>query len=76
VGTQLIQRAAQRFLVERTLSSDKPITAPMPVRLLARVPRLQRVPARLIGIGLLPERVVPPESRGWSLAGPQRKLGA
>jgi len=57
VGTQLIQRAAQRFLVERTLSSDKPITAPMPVRLLARVPRLQRVPARLIGIGLRPERV-------------------
>jgi 2-polyprenyl-6-methoxyphenol hydroxylase-like FAD-dependent oxidoreductase len=56
-GTQLLQRAAQRFLVAPTLAGSAPVKAPPALRLLDRVPRLQALPARLIGIGLRPERV-------------------
>ncbi|MCZ2404487.1 FAD-dependent oxidoreductase [Paenarthrobacter sp. Z7-10] len=56
-GTQLLQRVAQRFLVSPMLASSKPSKAPPPLRLLARHPRLQALPARIIGVGLLPEKV-------------------
>ncbi|HEV7168315.1 MAG TPA: FAD-dependent monooxygenase, partial [Micrococcaceae bacterium] len=56
-GTQLLQRAAQRFLVAPTLAGTKPVRAPLPLRVLSRFPRLQAVPARIIGIGLRPERL-------------------
>jgi 2-polyprenyl-6-methoxyphenol hydroxylase-like FAD-dependent oxidoreductase len=62
-GTQLIQRAAQRFLVAPTLAGRAPVKAPAPLRLLARFPRLQGIPARLIGVGLLPERLEPAATR-------------
>lgn len=55
VGTQLIQRTAQRFLISRVLEREAPIAAPPPLRLLRRFPRLQAVPARIIGVGLRPE---------------------
>ncbi len=57
VGTQLLQRTAQRFLVEPTLASSAPVRAPASLRMLARFPRLQALPARIIGIGLRPERL-------------------
>ena len=57
VGTQLLQRAAQRFLVVPTLASTGPVKAPALLRLLAAFPRLQALPARLVGIGLRPERL-------------------
>ncbi len=58
-GTQLLQRIAQRFLVLPMLASTEPVNAPLPLRLLGRFPRLQVVPARIIGVGLRPERVGP-----------------
>ncbi len=57
VGTQLGQRAAQRLLVERILASDRPVNAPLGLRILDRLPLLQVIPAHVIGIGLRPERV-------------------
>lgn len=63
-GTQMLQRTAQRFLVQRTLSSHTPVSAPPPVRLLARFPRLQVIPARVVGVGLLPERITSPRRTG------------
>lgn len=50
-GTQLIQRLAQRFLVAPALAATGPVYAPAPLRLLSRLPRLQTVPARVVGIG-------------------------
>ena len=56
-GTQLMQRLMQRAVLGRILAADRPVTAPVPVRLLSRVPALQRLPAQLIGVGLRPEHV-------------------
>ena len=56
-GTQLMQRFMQRALVGRVLAASRPVAAPFPVRLLARVPALQRLPARVVGVGLRPEHV-------------------
>ena len=57
VGTQLGQRAAQRGVLGRILAAERPVEAPRAVRLLGRHQTLQALPARLIGIGLRPERV-------------------
>lgn len=59
-GTQLMQRLMQRALLGRVLAAERPVTAPLPVKLLARVPALQKLPARLVGVGLRPEHVGPP----------------
>lgn len=56
-GTQLVQRAAQRAVFGRILGTDQPVKAPAPVRVLSRSPALQRLPARLIGVGLRAEHV-------------------
>ncbi|GAA3391989.1 FAD-dependent oxidoreductase [Cryptosporangium minutisporangium] len=58
-GTQLFQRLAQAGVIRPTLSGGRPVTAPFPLRLLRRFPALQVLPARLIGIGLRPERFTP-----------------
>ncbi len=58
-GTQLMQRFVQRALLGRILAADRPVAAPLPVKLLARVPVLQKLPARLVGVGLRPEHVGP-----------------
>ena len=63
-GTQLMQRFLQRALVGRILAAERPVTAPLPVKVLARVPALQRLPARLVGVGLRPEHVVGPRRSG------------
>ena len=57
VLTQLGQRLAHRFLVAKVLRSTEPIPAPATVRLMARFPVLQRIPARIVGIGVLPEHI-------------------
>ena len=59
VGTQFIQRAAQRGVVGRVLAERGPVRAPVPLRLLDRFPALQALPARMIGVGLRPEHVGP-----------------
>lgn len=56
-GTQLMQRLMQRAFVGRILAAERPVTAPMPLKLLSRAPLLQKIPARLIGVGLRPEHV-------------------
>ena len=65
-GTQLMQRFLQRALIGRILAADRPVAAPLPVKLLARVPGLQKLPAQLVGVGLRPEHLRP---RG---SGPRR----
>ena len=58
-GTQAMQRFMQRAMLGRILAADRPVTAPLPIKLLGRVPALQKVPARLVGVGLRPEHVAP-----------------
>jgi len=53
-GTQGIQRVMQRAILTPVLSG-RPVHAPLGLRLLRRFPRLQALPARVIGIGLRPE---------------------
>ena len=54
VGTQLVQRVVQRGAVG-VLSTAQALRPPLPMRLLSRLPWLQGLPARLIGLGIRPE---------------------
>jgi 2-polyprenyl-6-methoxyphenol hydroxylase-like FAD-dependent oxidoreductase len=56
-GTQLVQRLAQRFVIGAVLADRGAPRVPPPLRLLERFPRLQALPARLVGVGLRPEHV-------------------
>lgn len=61
--TQRAQLIAQRRLIGPVLASGQdgaPATRaplPLPLRLLRRYPRLQSIPARLIGVGVRPEHI-------------------
>jgi len=58
--TRLIQRLQviiQNRIIGRVLGSDRPVTAPLPLRLFQRLPWLRRLPARIVGIGFRPEHV-------------------
>jgi 2-polyprenyl-6-methoxyphenol hydroxylase-like FAD-dependent oxidoreductase len=55
VVTQLVQRQIQTRVLSRILSGDRPIGTPRVLRLLDRHPVLQGLPARAIGVGVLPE---------------------
>ncbi len=55
VITQLVQRQIQTRVLSVILSGDRPIGTPRLVRLLDRHPVLQGLPARAIGVGVLPE---------------------
>jgi 2-polyprenyl-6-methoxyphenol hydroxylase-like FAD-dependent oxidoreductase len=57
VVTQNVQRVAQRRVVDPLLHLTGPVTAPYPIRLVARFAPLQAIPARLVGIGLRPEHI-------------------
>jgi 2-polyprenyl-6-methoxyphenol hydroxylase-like FAD-dependent oxidoreductase len=58
--TQAAQLFVQNNLISRVLASDKPIAPPLFLRLFDRLPWLQRIPARLIGMGIRPEHVRTP----------------
>jgi hypothetical protein len=60
--TQQIQIFLQNRFIKRVLSSTGAVTPPLAVTLLARVPFLARLPARLIGMGVRPEHVHSPNA--------------
>lgn len=60
-ATQFLQVRAQNNIIEPLLADRKgPGTAPLPVRVIAAIPWLQRRLARLIGLGVRPEHVTSP----------------
>jgi 2-polyprenyl-6-methoxyphenol hydroxylase-like FAD-dependent oxidoreductase len=59
--TQAMQVLVQERVLDRVLASDKPIKAPLLLRLFNHVSLLARIPARLVGIGVRPEHVRTPE---------------
>jgi 2-polyprenyl-6-methoxyphenol hydroxylase-like FAD-dependent oxidoreductase len=64
VVTQLVQRQIQMRVLSRILAGDQPIGTPRVLRLIDRHPVLQGLPARAIGIGVLPEHACPSLPRG------------
>jgi 2-polyprenyl-6-methoxyphenol hydroxylase-like FAD-dependent oxidoreductase len=56
--TQRAQIAIHNEVLSPILArSDAPAAVPLPVKLLQRLPLLRRLPARMVGIGVRPERV-------------------
>ena len=62
-ATQRMQVIVQNNVIRRVLGSTKPLTPPWPVKLLGRWKFLQRIPARVVGLGFRPEHVKTPEVR-------------
>jgi 2-polyprenyl-6-methoxyphenol hydroxylase-like FAD-dependent oxidoreductase len=62
-ATQRMQLIVQNNVIRRVLGSTKPLTPPWPLRLLGRWKFLQRVPARVVGMGFRPEHPKTPEVR-------------
>ena len=54
---QAVQIFVQNRVIGRVLKSTQSLSPPLPVRLLGQWPLLQRLPARLIGLGFRPEHV-------------------
>ena len=62
--TQRFQVFVQNNVLSRVLASRTTPVPPWPVRLASRCPMLQRIPARLVGLGIRPEHVRTPEAEG------------
>jgi 2-polyprenyl-6-methoxyphenol hydroxylase-like FAD-dependent oxidoreductase len=60
-ATQRLQLFVQNNVIKSVLSSNKPLSPPWAAKLLGRWPLLQRIPARLLGLGFRPEHVRTPE---------------
>lgn len=60
--TQWLQVQIQDKVLSRALASNQRLTAPIAVKLLQWFPFLQRIPARLIGVGFRPEHIETPEA--------------
>ena len=52
---QLVQRQIQQRFLARILAGDQSVPTPRALRLLQRVPALQGVTARIVGLGIRPE---------------------
>jgi 2-polyprenyl-6-methoxyphenol hydroxylase-like FAD-dependent oxidoreductase len=65
-ATQKLQVVVQNRVIRRVLSSSKPLTLPLALRLLQRWPILRRIPARVVGMGFRPEHVRTPDVSGQS----------
>ncbi len=61
-ATQRMQIAVQNNVIKRVLASRR-IQAPWILKLLDRWPLLQRIPARIIGMGFRPEHVKTPDAQ-------------
>src|ERR1700682_3519241 len=59
--TQWAQVQVQKRVLGRVLGNPQQVAAPSLLRLFKRFPALQRIPARLIGIGVRPEHVGTPD---------------
>ena len=59
VVTQLVQRQIQTRVLSRILAGDGPIGTPRILQVIDQHPVLQGLPARAIGIGVLPEHASP-----------------
>jgi 2-polyprenyl-6-methoxyphenol hydroxylase-like FAD-dependent oxidoreductase len=55
--TQWLQLAVQKNVITKVLGSTKPMDLPFALKLIRRFPVLQRIPARVIGVGFRPEHV-------------------
>jgi 2-polyprenyl-6-methoxyphenol hydroxylase-like FAD-dependent oxidoreductase len=55
--TQRVQLMIQNRVIKRALSGSDRFSPPFAIRLLALVPFLRRIPARMIGLGFRPEHV-------------------
>lgn len=55
--TQAVQRLIQERVIARVLDAAGPLRPPLALRLLDALPPLQRLPARMIGLGIRPEHV-------------------
>jgi 2-polyprenyl-6-methoxyphenol hydroxylase-like FAD-dependent oxidoreductase len=63
-ATQRFQLGIQNTLITRVLRGDSAsFKPPLALRLAARFPRLRRIPARLIGIGIRPEHIRSPAAQ-------------
>jgi len=56
-ATQKMQVLVQNNVITKVLTSAAPMTVPRVIKLMQRFPILQRVPARVIGMGFRPEHV-------------------
>lgn len=54
---QRMQTLIQNRVLARVLTSERPLTPPLPLRLALRTPVLRDIPARLIAFGIWPVRV-------------------
>ncbi len=60
--TQRLQVLAQNRIVQPVLRGAGPMTPPWAVRMFDRLPWLQRIPARIVGVGVRPEHIKSPAS--------------
>ena len=60
--TQWLQLTAQKQVVSRVLKSEQRPKPPLIFKLLRIFPVLQRIPARLLGLGIRPEHIHTPEA--------------
>lgn len=59
--TQGLQVTIQKRVIARVLGGATAVRPPLLLRLIAAIPNLRRIPARLIGIGIRPEHIRTPE---------------
>ena len=62
--TQRVQMLMQNAVIKPIVAGEADFRPPLPFRLMARIPFLQRVPARLFGVGVRPEHVRSPAVNG------------
>ena len=55
--TQWLQLKVQNRVIRRVLAGSETLVPPLPLRIISRVPLLQRTPARIIGVGVRPEHI-------------------
>ena len=56
-ATQWLQVQVQDRIISRVLAARQALSPPWPVRLINRCPFLQRLPARIVGVGFRPEHM-------------------